>query len=977
MPTRPPAPGRLLVLRVRRWRAGLARVRVLRVRRWRAGLARVRVLRVRRWRRGAGAGAGAAGQALAGGAGAGAGAAGQALAGGAGAGAGAAGQALAGGAGAAGQANAGAAAGAGSGGGGAGGETISGPVPGDLLDAPEPGAAPSLTEPLEAAPPAQAEQPTVDAPAEGEPDVDTGEIAAAGAGAGQASGGLLGGVGGVAAAALQTVISAVTGRVTGAATDAAGTVGQMAGEQLAQGRTAADESAQATDTEAGGASTEAGAAAGEAHAETRGLVDRALDAVTGVPGKVAGEVQGVIGRILGGSGLLTTLLGPFGAAFNAVLGALPADLETAVRRIGARIGAVITRIDAVAARIAGRIAAALAAVAGFATRLGAAVRSRVAGLAAMVADLVSTLPAPMRAVASAVVSRLTALVQRVVDRIIQTAERIVTRVTGWLTARLRQVEAAVRRVLSGVRRILDSVIAGIVRIIGAIRARVNAVIDWVLGKVRSLIARALRVVLKPLQDRLLARVLALIGPAVQEAVKRGKMMFPNGMPAPPAVEQAAAQAAAQAPPGGSGPGFIDSLMKPEGDHIGVGVVYSGDTAAGAGVGVSAGAMLDVVLDYRRNDIGFFFSPGATLQGSLVDASVTGGVGGAGAWGTVASFGNPGDDVLSSFGGVFVNANYGAQAKLAVGGGAEVQSGGAFYSGIPSGGAPGGAPVPGVPGGTTPGTPGGSSTTPPTPAVAGRTALGDVLFPTGADVPPGGAVEAAAQAAQAIPGQTPGMTVTSIEVVGHTSRGWRHLPPGLTREQANRELGERRGRNVADRLRSLVAPTSTTGSGAGDSVAAAAGKAETDLSPGDQRAAMTALTNRAGSPGTTTPTPGTPGGTGPGTGPTGPAPPTTSRAAWGWDTTVSASALGGEGGALGVYGGVGISYSVPLGKVHMQAETMQRIRTAVGYFKLVADVLSLSPLGFIRDLMGLDVPVAPDATAAIGGAATSWSLPRPA
>ena len=400
--------------------------------------------------------------------------------------------------------------------------------------------------------------------------------------------------------------------------------------------------------------------------------------------------------------------------------------------------------------------------------------------------------------------------------------------------------------LSGVRRILDSVIAGIVRIISAIRARVNAVIDWVLGKVRSLIARALRVVLKPLQDRLLARVLALIGPAVQEAVKRGKMMFPNGMPAPPAVEQAAAQAAAQAPPGGSGPGFIDSLMKPEGDHIGVGVVYSGDTAAGAGVGVSAGAMLDVVLDYRRNDIGFFFSPGATLQGSLVDASVTGGRRRRRAWGTVASFGNPGDDVLSSFGGVFVNANYGAQAKLAVGGGAEVQTRRRLLLRHPERRRPRAArPCPACRAGRRRARPAASSTTPPTPAVAGRTPLGDVLFPTGADVPPGGAVEAAAQAAQAIPGQTPGVTVTSIEVVGHTSRGWRHLPPGLTREQANRDLGDRRGRNVADRLRSLVAPTTTTGSGAGDSVAAAAGKAETDLSPGDQRAAMTALDEPGG------------------------------------------------------------------------------------------------------------------------------------
>jgi len=651
-----------------------------------------------------------------------------------------------------------------------------------------------------------------------------------------------------------------------------------------------------------------------------------------------------------------------------------------VRRLGARIGAVITRVEGVVTRITGRIAAALAAVAGFATRVATAVRSRVAGLASLVAERAAALPGPIRAVASAIISRLTALVQRIVDRIVQAALRVVTRVTSWLTARLRAVEAVVRRVLAGVRRIVDGVISGITRIITAIRERVNRVIDWVLAKARALIARALRAVLKPLQDRLLARVLELIGPAVQEAVKRAQLMFPDGPPAPPSVQQAASQVAAQAPPGGSGPGFIDSLMRPEGDHIGVGFQYSGSAAAGAGGQASVGAMLDVVLDYRRNDIGFFLSPGFGAQGTLLDEGLSAGFGGAAAWGTVASFGKPEDDVLSSFGGWFTNVNYGAQGKLAVGGGAQVQTGGSFYHGgqvaIP--GAPTGSYTPPGSHHTVPGTPGSTTVTPGTPDVAGRTPLGDVLFPTGADVPPGGAVEAAAQTAQAIPAQQQGTTITSIEVVGHTSRGWRHLPPGQTREQANRELSDRRGRNVAERLRALVAPTASSSSGAGDSVAAAAGKAETDLSPSDQRASMTALTNRAGTPGSTVTTPGTPDREvdDPVTiGPSLPMP--FQRAAWGWDTTVGAGGLAGAEGAAGVYAGIGLSYSIPLGKVHMQADTMQKIRSAVGYFKLAGDVLTLSPLGFIRDLIGLNVPVAPDATAAIGGAATSWTLPRPA
>jgi outer membrane protein OmpA-like peptidoglycan-associated protein len=458
------------------------------------------------------------------------------------------------------------------------------------------------------------------------------------------------------------------------------------------------------------------------------------------------------------------------------------------------------------------------------------------------------------------------------------------------------------------------------------------------------------------------------------------------------------QAAQQVP--AAGQGVLDSLMHPEGDHIGFGISFSGDAAAGVGIQGNVGAMFDVVFDYRRNDIGFFLSPNAGLQVNSLDASLTAGLGGAGAWGTVASFGDPNKDVLEDFGGWFTNVSYGVQGKLAVEGGFQVATGGSFYRGgstdvnIPL---PGSHTVPGTPGTstttpgtttTTPGTPGGTSTTPGTPDTPVTTPLGDVPFPTQGDSPDPGAVTAAADRAHTLPG------LVGIDVTGHTSRGWRHLPAGMSREQANQALSDRRGSHVAGALTPLVPPTPVASSGAGDSLAAAAGKAENDLSASDQHATITAHGIMPGTPASTSTTPGTPGTTTttPGTTTTTPGTPAQqvpngvaiplpnpfqAKQAWGWDTTVSAAGLAGAAGAAGVYGGAGLSYSIPLGKTHLSHDTMQQIRAAVGFFKLLGDIMSVSPLGFIRDLFGVAQPVAADGATAIGGAATSWSMPAPA
>ena len=53
-----------------------------------------------------------------------------------------------------------------------------------------------------------------------------------------------------------------------------------------------------------------------------------------------------------------------------------------------------------------------------------------------------------------------------------------------------------------------------------------------------------------------------------------------------------------------------------------------------------------------------------------------------------------------------------------------------------------------------------------------------------------------------------------------------------------------------------------------------------------------------------------------------------------------------------------------------------LRQAVDNLGHPGDIVTVSPLGFFRDLMGFLTPVAQDAAPAIGSAATSFSMPTP-
>ena len=214
-------------------------------------------------------------------------------------------------------------------------------------------------------------------------------------------------------------------------------------------------------------------------------------------------------------------------------------------------------------------------------------------------------------------------------------------------------------------------------------------------------------------------------------------------------------------------------------------------------------MFDIVFDYRRNDIGFFLSPGGGVQVNVLDAGLSAGVGPGASWGTVASFGEPSHDVIGSFGGWFTNVNYGLQGKLAVEGAPSLDRRPVLprrLPGLHAGGisyTPFGADTDAVPGRPACRARPGRRTTPSAGPAGGEhgAAPRRHSYPTQGDTPDRARSRpprtAPTRSRRAPPGRH-----TGVDAPGHSSRGWRPLPPGQTREEANRALSERRGSKVA-------------------------------------------------------------------------------------------------------------------------------------------------------------------------------------
>jgi hypothetical protein len=338
--------------------------------------------------------------------------------------------------------------------------------------------------------------------------------------------------------------------------------------------------------------------------------------------------------------------------------------------------------------------------------------------------------------------------------------------------------------------------------------------------------------------------------------------------------------------------------------------------------------------------------------------------------------------------MFTNVNYGAQAGLAAELGVAVSTGGAFYRGGSIdldpplfSYSPLGADTHTVPGATHPGVP-----IPGTPPTTNTINLGEVHFgrqQSNAAAAPGGggAMDSAAQLVRDVPTKDPTANVLGVSVVGESSRIWVRPAPGKTRESENADLASARAQSVKSGLDGrLGGKPPVTAHGGGDRRAKSEGKSETDATAADQRAVMFADVGLGGKPDSVGPDTKDPdkqekdkfdvkAGL--------PNPFTSSRTAFGWDTTVGISGQAGAGGELAGYVGAGLSYSFPIGKTHMSAKTMDAIRQAFGVVKILLDLISLSPLGLIRDIIALArVNVASDAQAELTNGVTQHVVKLP-
>lgn len=723
---------------------------------------------------------------------------------------------------------------------------------------------------------------------------------------------------------------------------------------------------------------------GSITSSAKNVVKSVLGAVSGVMSSIRGAISAAVQRALRGEPLVPGLLEPFRRAFDRIFGGIPAQITGLVTRITTAANTIVDRLIGGIASVAARIANGIGRLA--ATLQGAvtSVANTLSGVVGRATALVAGVPALLRPIVSALINALIAAVRAAI-RAVQTAVnriigRIAERMRTWVQERASRVMAVINTVRAAVVRVITT----IANIVKAGLARLAAFRDWLLAAARAAIGRLLKRVLEPLQRALMSLVLRLIGPQLAAAIANARLLFPNGLPTPPEAAATVAQAASSV--GGRDESVIlAGLTHPEGDHLSFGFTLGG--SAGGAVGVSGGvaASLEVVMDYRRNDIGFFVSPGASGQVNVGDIGETGAATGNMSWGTVGSFGDKDKDVLQGWGGWFTNVNYGVQGGLAVEGGAAVASGGS----VSVGGStdfgtlgsytPIGADQHPVPGAVTPGAIVGG-----TPAGHSVLALGEVQFPRqSADVAasPGGqaAIESAARTARDFPASNPGWQVLNIEVLGETSRVWVHPRSGESRATENQQLAARRAQNVKARLSPLVPDLTVNAVGNGDGRPANQGKGEKDASPEDQRASMTAATFNPGAPDRREPdrqgpptTQGEPFDVKLGV----PNPFAAGRSAWGWDTTVGASGLVGAAGRAGVYGGVGISYSFPVGKAHFSGTTMAIIRTVFGLVKVIGDIYTLSILGAIRDLIGMGWGVEALVTSTFSQAIGDWTIPLP-
>ncbi|HUG48088.1 MAG TPA: hypothetical protein VMP67_06710 [Candidatus Limnocylindria bacterium] len=719
-----------------------------------------------------------------------------------------------------------------------------------------------------------------------------------------------------------------------------------------------------------------------------GAVRAALSRVRSIVATLAGPVRAAISAALRGGNLGQAIVQAMVGRMTALLASLPARILALQARLTLAITSAAQRITELVGRVAAwlveRIVQVQAAIQRAIGWLAGVIRSVLGRVQALTASL----PRLVRAAAQFVADRIIGLARAVLGAVERAASAWVARVAARLLAKIMRAQSLITRAITFVQARLITVVARIAGRVLRVMAAVQRFRNWLVSAIRSRVQRVLAAISRRINDAIVMLLLDLIGPQLRAAVQRARLMFPNGLPAPDQLVEAARQAAGQVT-AREKRALLAGLLRPEGDHIGVNVSLT--ASAGKGIGGTGGGSLavDVVFDYRRNEVGFFATPSMGAQLNIGDAGITGNVGAGRSWGTVGSFGEASQDVLQSWGGWSTGATYGVQGSIAKGIGGGLYSGGTIYR---SGSLPL-SPGTGIsytpPGAGTrlePGQPLPPQLVPGTPEGTQALHLGEIRFPTGVGdmsgaLPPAAeTVDRAVAIVRDYPASARGH-VHQVTFTGEASPHWRHPRPGVSPADENERLSVRRAQGVADAIGDRMPVTNKAIVGLGSREAERAGGSRDAPMPERQRVVLTGEARIPATPDTTRP-----GGVGPPQEvpnqftiePSLPNPFTSQRTAWGWDTNVGIAGKGGAQVQAGVYGGITAGYAIPLGKAAFSPFTMSLIRIVVGLYKLINDVLTGSPLAFIRDAVALGVwGVEQVVGESITNAVLDWAVPMPA
>ena len=867
--------------------------------------------------------------------------------------------------------------------------------------------------------------------------VDTNAVRGAGNAIGSAP---AAGGGGVLDTVLNAAMSAFRSLFDSASTSARSGAGEAAGEtQRAHSEAGTDTAAAAAQaqttvqSETGGIGRMAAAIAAQAGGEARSQTDQTTGGIRGIMRTLAAGIRSRIQAWLRSAGsddqFIESIIAPVRAfiaarvaALRAFLAGLQARLTAFVTEAAARLTSVFNNIGMFLTIrvqfIRAKLLAAITRISGLITRVIDAVASRARALPSVVSGLVQTLLAGARRVVAAVVAAATYVINGITTLVLAVIARIRARIA-----------ALIELIRSAVQRVIDRVFLGLQNLITRIVNAATAVATWIRNRVRAILrglASAILWVIRNVVERWLR-------PRIQEAMRQAREAIEAFRRMLPILQQMAEESRRRMVGdlesgvdrmASLGDSAIENVLNPDGDHFAIGGAANFEASAIGGASVGITYTYDFVADYAHNQIGIFYTIGASVGGSVGgDIGAAADVGASMGWGTIMNMQSK-RDINDAAGGYNLGVGVGVQAGLAVQGGAVVSFGHTLTMSLdtldqvvcpqppqtpqppvpqPRDGQPPVPPPPGPP--------------PQRPQVERHPLSGwNVFFPTGGSALSGNAgavIDMAATEARNRRSQQDGALTILVE--GHASPRWRRPRRGETAATENDRLSAERAHAVSRELGAKFteadAPRQLTATGRGTQLAQQAGVGpDTD----DQRFRSASISGAVTTvrPAAVTGGGSGAGGAGGGGGGGGGANPQQAAAAqslgcqvaaqiplppgfgekgiggggsldqwlrarpYGWDTGIYAGAAGGAKAQVALTANIGLSRAFPIKHWNLSAAEMRAVRLLFGLVKLTLDLATASPVSFVRDAIAVAPAVEGIVTDMIANPITNIDIPMP-